>query len=421
MSKADLKEEFFQHQYSSGIRLLHKQSRGPVCHLSIIVRAGSRDEEDDEQGMAHFVEHCLFKGTKKRKTYHILSRLDDVGGELNAYTGKEDTTLYASVLDKDYRRAAELLVDIAFNSTFPEKEIKKEQEVIADEIRSYEDSPSDHIFDLFDELMFPDHPLGKNILGTPSLLKTFTREKILAFTSRLYKAGHIVIASSGPMSGEQVLKTWEALLGDQIPLGIGEGRLLAGSYSAVQKKLETSHVQTHCVLGNRAYSSADDKSLGFYVLNNILGGPTMNNRLNLRIRERFGMTYHLESFYTSMSDAGAWGVYLSTEPAYADRVIRMVERELKDLREKPLGILQLSRAKKQVQGQIAMAQENPGSSVSAAARSWLHKDEIEPLQLILKRIDDLRAQDLLELANEIFNPNELSQLVLVGKGHTLTD
>lgn len=411
-------EEFFHHTFPNGIRILHKQSRGPVCHLAIIIRAGSRDEAEDEQGMAHFVEHCLFKGTHRRKTYHILSRLDDVGGELNAYTGKEDTTLYAAVLDKDYRRAADLLVDIAFHSTFPDKEIRKEQEVIADEIRSYEDSPSDHIFDLFDELLFDGHPLGKNILGTVDSLKTFNRDRILAFTDRLYRPEQMVVASSGPMSGSQVVRIWQRLLTQEASHPSVIERLAVNGYQAQERIVASNHVQTHCVIGNRAYANGDKKALAFYVLNNILGGPTMNNRLNLRIRERFGMTYNLESFYTPLSDTGLWGIYLSTEPGYADRVIKMVEKELRELREKPLGVLQLSRAKSQVQGQIAMAQENPGSAVGAAARSWLHREEIEPLELVLQRIEALTSADLLEAANEVFLPNQLSRITLVGQGQS---
>ena len=182
-----------------------------MCHLAIIIRAGSRDEEEQKQGLAHFVEHCLFKGTAHRKTYHILSRLDDIGGELNAFTGKEDTTLYATVLDPYFRRAAELLVDIAFHSTFPEREISKEKDVVVDEIHAYADSPSDHIFDLFDELIFPDHPLGRNILGTPKSVRSFSRGQLLEFTARLYRTGRIVLATAGPMSGEKVERIWSAL------------------------------------------------------------------------------------------------------------------------------------------------------------------------------------------------------------------
>lgn len=414
--KSNRSEEFFQSRLDNGIRLIHLQSHGPVCHLAVIIRAGSRDELEKEQGMAHFVEHCLFKGTTHRKTYHILSRLDDVGGELNAYTGKEDTTLYATVLEKDLKRAAELLIDIAFHSTFPEKEIKKEKDVIADEIRSYEDSPSDHIFDLFDEMIFAGHPLGRNILGTPESVNSFGRKEVLDFTSRLYRSGQIVLASSGPMSGQKVEKVWKSLLNESIREGDQSSRESVNGYSPAEKQIATSHVQTHCVIGNRAYGSQDAQALTFHVVNNILGGPTMNNRLNLHIRERFGLTYNLESFYTPLSDTGAWGVYLSTEPGYADRVIKLVEKELKDLREKKLGVLQLSRAKKQVQGQIAMAQENPGSSVGAAARAWLLRDEIEPLDSILKKIDALTAEDLLEAANQVFDPRSISRIYLRGQG-----
>lgn len=413
-----VQERFYRASLPNGLRIIHQQTRGPVCHLAIIIRAGSRDEEEQKQGLAHFVEHCLFKGTAHRKTYHILSRLDDIGGELNAFTGKEDTTLYATVLDPYFRRAAELLVDIAFHSTFPEREISKEKDVVVDEIHAYADSPSDHIFDLFDELIFPDHPLGRNILGTPKSVRSFSRGQLLEFTARLYRTGRIVLATAGPMSGEKVERIWSALLGDSLPEGGTLGRNGAGAHKAVHAQRETAQSQTHCILGNRAFGGEEDHSLAFHLLNNILGGPTMNNRLNLRIRERFGLTYHLESFYTPYTDVGSWGVYLSTEPGHAERVVRLVHKELRELRERALGTLQLSRAKKQVQGQIAMAQENAGSSVGSAARSLLHRGSIEPLEQIMQRIDEISASDLLEVANQVFEPTALSSIYLRGQGST---
>ena len=413
-----VQERIYQASLSNGLRLVHQQTGGPVCHLAIIIRAGSRDERENEQGLAHFVEHCLFKGTAHRKTYHILSRLDDIGGELNAFTGKEDTTLYATVLQPYFRRAADLLVDIAFRSTFPEREISKEKEVVVDEIHAYADSPSDHIFDLFDELIFPDHPLGRNILGTPGSVRSFRRSQLLEFTARLYQTDQIVLATAGPMDGKKVERIWRDLLGENPPEQSGLRRKGAGSHKAVHTQQETTQSQTHCILGNRAYGAEEDRSLAFHLLNNILGGPTMNNRLNLRIRERFGLTYHLESFYTPYTDVGSWGVYLSTEPGHAERVVRLVHKELKELRERSLGTLQLSRAKKQVQGQIAMAQENAGSAIGSAARSLLHRGSIEPLELIMGRIDRLSSSDLMEVANQVFDPIALSSIYLRGQGST---
>lgn len=421
MSQQNISSEFDVHVFSSGMRLLHKKSSGPVSHLAIVIKAGSRDEQEEEQGLAHYVEHCLFKGTRHRKTYHILSRLDDVGGELNAFTGKEDTTLYATVLKKDYGRAAELLLDIAFHSTFPEKEILKEKEVIADEIDSYRDSPSDHIFDLFDEQLFPGHPLGRNILGTRESLRSFDRTNLTSFVSRLYRPENIILASSGQLSLPQVLRAWSKAIPAAIESHSSPDRIPPLSYSPSATDLSREQVQTHCIMGNRAYPSGHDNALALYVVNNILGGPTMNNRLNLNIRERYGLTYNLESFYSPMSDTGTWGVYLSTDPGYAERVIQLVFRELKQLRERPLGVLQLSKAKRQVQGQIAMAQENPGSAVGSAARAWLHRDEIEPLEKTLERIEKLTAKELMDAANEVFDPHQLSSIILRGQGIRSTE
>ncbi len=410
--------EFKEHTFDNGIRLLYKQSRGPVSHLALLIKAGSRDEFEEEQGMAHFVEHCLFKGTSKRKTYHILSRLDDVGGELNAYTSKEETTLYATVLKKDYKRAADLLCDIAFRSTFPEKEIAKEVDVIIDEINAYKDNPSDLIFDVFDELLFPSHSMGKNILGTPEHLRSFNRNMIINFTNRLYLPASTVIASSSALSFERVVKIWEPLVNQIQPKGDAPPRVGFEPYYASQKQMTTPQVQSHTILGNRAYPMSDDKAIPFLVLNNLLGGPSMSSRLNLRIRERFGLTYHLESFYHPFTDTGIWGVYMSTEPSFNERVLDLVNKELRDLRVKKLGLGQLNRAKKQLQGQIAIGQENPGSAVIGAAKAWLCTGKIEPLSLTLERITLLKAEELQEVAQEIFDPNALSLLHIKGHGES---
>ena len=406
------KREFELFELSSGMRWVHRHQAGPVAHLALVVKAGSRDEAADEQGMAHFVEHCLFKGTAKRKTFHILSRLDDVGGELNAYTSKEETLIYASVLKKDAARALELLFDIAFHSTFPEREIAKERDVIMDEINSYRDSPSDLIFDLFDEQIFAGHPMGRNILGTPDHLRSFSREKTLGFHHRLYRPDQIVVASAGSIRPERFaerVSNWISHLDipDTKPV-----REALNGYTPEHRVDEMPYVQTHCVLGNRAYGNSEERSLSLVLLNNLLGGPGMNNRLNLRIRERYGLTYQLESFYSAYSDCGIWGVYLSTEPEQADRVVELVHKELRALREKSLGQLQLSKAKKQLQGQIVLGQENPGSSISAIAKTLLQSERVESLPELMKRIEAISSVELMETANEVFDPSRFSSIHL---------
>ncbi len=406
--------EFQQHIFPNGMKLLHKKTHSPVVHQALIFKVGSRDESSEQQGMAHFVEHCLFKGTQKRKTFHILSRLDDVGGDLNAYTGKEETTLYAAVLRTDFKRAAELLGDIGFQSIFPEKEIAKEVDVITDEIKAYKDSPSDHVFDLFDEYIFTNHPLGNNILGTEAHLRSFNRQSTLAFYKNNYLPSNAVIATSGAISFERVVRTWEEILSDLESSVFLKERQKVELYTPQKVHITTPHIQSHLVLGNRAYGIREDKMLALLLANNILGGPGMNTRLNLRIREKFGLTYHLESFYTPYTDTGSWGIYLSTDPAQLDLVLSKVYKEMKDLRDNALGSIQLSKAKKQLQGQIAIGQDSPGSAVSGAARMWLNFDEIEPLEQTMSRISELTSSDILEVCNEIFEQKDLSEILLSG-------
>jgi predicted Zn-dependent peptidase len=406
--------EFQEHIFPNGMKLLHKKTFSPVVHQALIFKVGSRDESAEQQGMAHFVEHCLFKGTQKRKTFHILSRLDDVGGDLNAYTGKEETTLYAAVLRTDFKRAAELLADIGFQSVFPEKEIAKEVDVITDEIKAYKDSPSDHVFDLFDEYIFPNHPLGNNILGTEAHLRSFNKQSTLDFYRNNYMPSNAVVGISGSISFERVVRTWEAILGDFKGSGHSKERQNVGLYTPQQVRIPTPHIQSHLVIGNRAYGVREEKMLALLLANNILGGPGMNTRLNLRIREKFGLTYHLESFYTPYTDTGSWGIYLSTDPMQLDLVLSKVYKEMKDLRNNALGTIQLSKAKKQLQGQIAIGQDSPGSAVSGAARMWLNFDEIEPLELTMNRISEITASDILEVCNEVFLEKDLSQILLSG-------
>jgi len=400
---------------TSGMLWVHRRSPGAVAHLALVIKAGSRDELETEQGMAHFVEHCLFKGTEKRKTYHILSRLDDVGGELNAYTSKEETMLYATVLRKDARRALELLLDIAFRSVFPEREIAKEQDVIIDEIHSYKDAPSDLIFDHFDELLFDGHPLGRNILGTPEHVRSFDQTKTRAFHHRLYQPDNVVIATAGSFGIDRFVPWVEE---STASMGFTETALIREAVNGYtpQNRIESMpYFQTHIALGNRAFGSKEEPALALLLLNNLLGGPGMNTRLNLNIRERYGLTYNLESFYTPYSDSGYWGVYLSTDPEQADRVLDLVHRELRSLRERPLGILQLSKAKHQLQGQLVLGQENPGSSVSGIAKSLLHFDQVESIEDVLKRIDRIEAKELIEVGQTVFDPGRFSMVRLNGQ------
>lgn len=404
--------EFVVFELSNGIRVVHKQINRPIAHCGLMIKAGSRDESKAEEGLAHFIEHVFFKGTAKRKAYHILSRMEDVGGELNAYTTKEDTVIYSSFLKDDYSRAIELLLDIAFNSTFPEKELKKEKEVIIDEINSYKDSPSELIFDDFETLMYPDHPLGMNILGSPETVKSFRKSDVQGFLNRFYSAENIVFSSVGNISAAKLKKQLETYLNSKLQYGKSQtNRNSPGIYSPSKLELKKAVYQCHAIIGNRAYSAVDEKARTLHLLNNLLGGPGMNSRLNLNIREKYGFTYNIESFYSPYSDTGLFGVYAGTDPSNINKTLELVEKELKKLRDKPLGILQLKKAKRQMLGQIAMAQENNASLMLSLGKSLLSFNKIDSFKEIVEKVESIQSSDILEIANDIFDPNKLSTII----------
>ena len=407
--------QIFTFTLPNGIRVVHKQIDGPVAHCGITVNAGSRDEHLNEQGLAHYIEHTFFKGTQKRKVYHILSRLEDVGGELNAYTSKEETVVYGSFLAPHYERAIELIFDICFHSTFPEKEIKKEKDVIYEEINSYLDSPSDSIFDEFDEVLFPEHAMGKNILGTEESLASFSRECILEFIKRNYTTDQMVFSSVGRISEKRLEKLLNKY-SSGIPASTkGEERKAISGYTPVHLSVERETHQTHLVLGNRAPSATDDHLTGMVLLNNLMGGPGMNSRLNLNIREKYGFAYNIESYYQAYSDTGVFGIYAGVDPSTAAKTTRLIKAELKKIREKSLGVLQLSRAKQQLKGQIALNQENYGSQMLGMAKSTLVFGRLDTLEEVHRKIDALTASELMEIANQYWGDDQMSTLFYKAK------
>jgi predicted Zn-dependent peptidase len=408
-------QEFDLFELPNGIRVVHKQVKRPVAHFGFMVSAGARDEQPDETGLAHYIEHILFKGTEKRKAYHILSRMEDVGGELNAYTSKEETVIYSAFLSPDYKRAVELICDIAFHSNFPSKELEKEKEVIIDEINSYKDSPAELIFDDFETMLFPDHPLGKSILGTPESVRSFNQEKVQHFIQREYAANRIVFSSVGNISTEKLKKMLWSFV-DDYPASINATPRTVPAYAAPSAQRLTKNVyQTHAIIGGRAYPAEGEKARTLLLLNNLLGGPGMNSRLNLNIREKYGFTYNIESFYNAYVDSGLFGVYLGTEAGNADRTISLVHKELKKLREQKLGALQLSKAKRQLLGQVAMAQENNGSLMLGYGKSLLSYNRVDTFAEIQKKVEGISAAAIQEVANEIFAPSDLSTLIYEAK------
>jgi predicted Zn-dependent peptidase len=403
--------ELLFHTLDNGIRLVHHRLSGVVAHCGLVINTGSRDEFVPEHGMAHFIEHMLFKGTKKRKAYYILSRLEDVGGELNAYTTKEETAVHASFMKGDYERAVEIICDIAFNSVLPVKEIEKEKAVVIEEINSYLDNPAELIFDDFEELIFADQPIAHNILGTESTVKSFTQETLSDFISRNYNTDQMVFCSVGNISDEKIIRLFRKYF-EAIPMNKRDNRsVLPWTYkpSSVTKKMDT--FQNHCIIGNIAYDLKDERRLGMFLLNNILGGQGMNSRLNLSLREKNGLAYNVESAYNPYYDTGAFSIYFGTDSQNLEKSISIASNELNKLRTKKLGTIQLSKAKNQIKGYLARGYENHESLMLSLGKSLLIFDRIESMEETCKKIDKISSSELLGIANEIFDTGKLSTLI----------
>ena len=402
---------YHTHTLSNGLRIIHAQNQSAVAYCGYAIDAGTRDEEENEQGMAHFVEHLIFKGTQKRHSWHILNRMEHVGGDLNAYTNKEETVVYSAFLVEHFPRAVELLTDIVFHSTYPQAEIDKEVEVIVDEIQSYEDTPSELIFDDFEELVFPNHPLGRNILGKPELLRQFKSEDALRFTNRFYRPDNMVFFVQGNVDFKRVVRLLEKAVSD-IPATITErNRIKPELYIPQNKTIHRDTHQAHVMIGCRSYDTHDKKRTALYLLNNILGGPGMNSRLNVALRERSGLVYNVEANLTSYTDTGLFSIYFGTDQEDVKRCIRLVHKELKRLREKPLSSTQLTTAQKQIIGQIGVAADNFENNALNMAKTYLHYNKYEEPQEVYKRIQSLTPQDLWEVANEMFCEENLSTLI----------
>ncbi len=400
-----------EHTLANGLRIIHKPSPSKVAYCGFAINAGTRDEAAHEQGMAHFVEHILFKGTQKRRAWHILNRMENVGGDLNAYTNKEETVVYAAFLTEHLDRAVELLSDIVFRSTFPQHEIEKESEVIIDEIRSYEDSPSELIFDDFEEMMFRGHPLGHNILGSPELLKSFRTEDVLSFTQRFYQPENMVFFVQGDMEFKKVLRLAAKYLAEFPAVTVDARRLPPPAYEPTRLVVNKDTHQAHVMIGSRGYNAYDDKRTALYLLNNVLGGPGMNSRLNVSLRERRGLVYNVESNLTSYTDTGVFCIYFGADPHDVDKCLRLVHKELKQLRDVKMSASQLAAAKKQLIGQIGVASDNNENNALGMGKTYLHYRKFESSDVLFRRIEALTSENLLEVANEMFAEEYLSTLI----------
>ena len=414
------------------MRLIHVPSQSSVAYCGIAVDAGTRDELSTEQGMAHFCEHMMFKGTEHRHAWHIINRMERVGGDLNAYTNKEETVVYSAFMKEDLPRAAELLFDVVFHSVYPQIEVDKEREVIVDEIESYNDSPADLIFDHFENIIYRDKDLGHDILGTADDVRRFTSADAQAFTQRLYKPERMIFFVMGNYDFQYVKRTLKALteplqtlspspsiMGreEEVTATKDTARMASpllimgeGSEERVFFEHRSTH-QAHVMIGCAAYGSKDDRRIALYFLNNLLGGPGMNSRLNIALRERRGLVYTVESTLTNYTDTSTWAIYFGCDVEDVERCCRLVRKELDRLMEAPLSQAQFAAAMKQIKGQIGVACDNSENYILDTAKSFLHYNKFEGMNDTYQQLNKLTPQFLQQVAKEVFAPQNLTTLI----------
>ncbi len=395
----------------NGIRIIHKHVDSDVAHCGIIINTGTRDEKINQHGVAHLTEHMLFKGTTKRRAFHVISRMEDVGGEIDAYTTKEETCITASFLQEFYERAIELINDVVFNSTYPAKEIEKEKEVIIDEINSYKDSPAEMIFDDFEDLMYPNHSLGRNILGEESKLQSYTTKDIQEFVAATYNTDQMVFCSIGNIDFEKLLKYCKKYFGSNPENKRDYKRSTFNNPVVENKKSEIQAHQAHCILGTYAYSFNDAKRLPMFLISNLLGGPGMNSRLNMELREKRGISYNIEANYAPYEDTGNFNVYFGSDIENIERATDIVFKEFEKLKNKKLGPIQLNKIKKQLIGHIAIGSEIQSNMLLTMGKTFLIYNQVETLKQTIREIESVSAEHILDVANEIFNRDKFSSLI----------
>lgn len=405
--------EYIVHTLKNGIRVVHNQvTTTKIVHCGIMLDIGSRDETTANQGIAHFWEHMAFKGTRKRKAFHILNRLESLGGELNAFTDKEKILFYASLRDDYFERAVELLTDITFESVFPSSQIERERNVILEEMSMYYDDPEGSLQDEFDKVIFRGHPLGMNILGTEKTVGSFRRADFKAFVKRHIDTRRIVFTCVGNITQEVVVRLAEKYMGPIPAITSRRRRKEFRGYRPKEVTLKRTIKQARCAMGRTAYPIADPRRGTLFLLTNILGGGGMNSRLNLSLREKYGFVYSIGSQYFPLTDTGLFVISFGTEPTQLPKSIRIVQAELRKLREEKLGVKQLTSAKEQIMGQVAMAEESNISFMMMMGRSLLDLGKVPSLEEIFSRIQNTSADDLRKMANEMFDPEKMSYLMM---------
>ena len=441
------------HTLDNGLRIIHLPSDSKVVYCGYQINAGTRNEEPGEEGLAHFCEHITFKGTERRKAWHILNCLESVGGDLNAYTNKEGTVYYSAILKEHIARAVDLLSDIVFHSVYPQAEIDKEVEVICDEIESYNDSPAELIYDEFENILFKGSSLGHNILGTAEQVRSFTTEDALRFTRKLYRPDNAIFFAYGDIDFKKLVKLVERALADDDSGKLAEedchadftddadfsgGTGFAGDENSITTEKSVSSVksvgpknypsvgeeiagqtivmqknthQAHVMIGTRAYDVNDDRRMPLYLLNNILGGPGMNAKLNLALREHNGLVYTVESTMVAYGDTGTWSIYVGCDEHDIKRCLRLVRKELDRMMEKPLSDSQLKAAKKQIKGQIGVACDNRENFALDFGKSFLHYGWEKNVNCLYEQVEAITSQQIQDVARELFDKNRLITLI----------
>jgi len=400
--------EYNVHTLPNGIRILHVPAASAISHACIIVNTGSRDEPEGKAGLAHFIEHLIFKRTEKRSTNQILNRLESVGADLNAYTTKEYTCVHASFLNPYLDRTLDLFNDIIFHSTFPEEEMDKEKSVILDEISSYLDQPEEAINDDFEDMLFAGHSLGNNILGTTESVQNFTREDVINFRKANYRTDEIVVAVLGNYTLNSVVNKGNKYFADveennPVKKRI-KPRILPQSNTTIYKPI----MQAHCILGTQAYSTYQSQKVPLMLLNNYFGGNGMSSVLNLQIREKYGIAYTIESNFSPLSDTGIFSIYFGTDKEKQVKALSLIFKEIKKLREHPLNELQLQKAKNKFIGQIALGEENRIGLIISMAKSLIDHNKIDSLETVFEKINAVTTSQMAEVTDEILNIEQLN-------------
>ena len=405
----------------NGLRIIHLPSDSKVVYCGYQINAGTRNEEPGEEGLAHFCEHVTFKGTERRKAWHILNCLESVGGDLNAYTNKEGTVYYSAILKEHIARAVNLLSDIVFHSVYPQAEIDKEVEVICDEIESYNDSPAELIYDEFENILFKGNSLGHNILGTAEQVRQFTTEDALRFTRKLYRPDNAVFFAYGDIDFKKLVTLLKRSVGSEElrvkneEFNSREEERMKGEESNSPKGqtivMEKHTHQAHVMIGTQAYDVHDDRRMPLYLLNNILGGPGMNAKLNLALREHNGLVYTVESTMVAYGDTGTWSIYFGCDEHDVKRCLRLVRKELDKFMKKPLSDAQLRAAKKQIKGQIGVACDNRENFALDFGKSFLHYGWEKNVDRLYEQVDAITAQQMQAVAQELFDEHRLTTLI----------